>query len=510
MPRTMPPRALTPRTFMYCCAPDTRELIRGRRSAGSAAVACSFTHIYYILFHVKVVRSAKLKLTCSPEQQSALNAVTFAFRDAQNTCSQWAFTNGKTSSNKKIHDACYEALRSKHGLASQLACSTERLVSAAYRTLWTTTKNAAKRRKEALGRIAAGGKGRIPRLYQGLDSAPVFKARTLEYQYGKDFTFKKDDQVSLMTLDGRMTFSYEGWSRHVDALKDPGTEVGAAKLWYQKAKKQWYLLVSFTVELADLRASNIRGVVGVDVGQRFHAVTKVCDPTRFVEAKLHSGAQHDQIKARFERNRRNLQAKGTRSSRKRLGLLSGRERRFTACTNHQLASQIVNTHPQMLIGMEDLVHLRSRVGRHTSKNASVKRRKANRRSSQWSYSELRGYVAYKAELSGGMVIAVDAYMTSQTCPRCGHVSKGNRPNNGVAFCCEVCSFEEHADVVGAMNVGMRAMFLKHQWSLSGRLSAAPILAEDADVPRDETETRKAARAVFLGLRWSVGTSPSIY
>jgi len=485
---------------------ETRDFSHGRKRSHSIGVPAVFFESHAILLHVKVVRAAKLKLTCSPEQKSALDAVTLAFRDAQNVCSKWAFENEKTSSNKKIHDACYVTLREQHGLSSQLACSVERIVSATYRTLWTTTKNAAKRRKEALGRKAPGQKVRIPKLYKGLDSAPVFKARTVEYQYGKDYSFKKGDHVSVMTLEGRTSIPYEGWSRHVSELKDPSTEIGSAKLWYQKTRKQWYLLVSYSVDLPELKASDLLGVVGVDVGQRFHAVTKVYDPTQHFEATLDSGAEHDRRKAVYERNRQNLQAKGTRSSRKKLVLLSGRERRFTACTNHQLASQIVSSHPKMLIGMEDLVHLRTRVERHSSKKASPKRKKANRRASQWSYAELRGYVAYKAQLQGSLVVAVDAYMTSQTCPRCAHVSKGNRPGNGTRFRCEVCSFEEHADVVGAMNVGMRAGFLKHQWSLSGRLSAAPVLT-DADVPRDETETRRAARAVFLGLRWSVGTSP---
>ncbi|WP_188973371.1 RNA-guided endonuclease InsQ/TnpB family protein [Deinococcus aerolatus] len=456
---------------------------------------------------MKVVRTAKLKLICSPEQKAALDVVTFAFRDAQNTCSKWAFENAKTASNKKIHDACYATLRTQHGLSSQLACSAERLVASTYKGLWTRTIDAAKRRREAVARKASGQKIRIPSLYKGLDSAPLFKARTLEYQLGRDYSFKKDQHVSLMTLEGRLSLPYVGWNRHVAELGLADTVIGAAKLWYQKSRKQWYLLVSFTVELPEPKSSDFKQVVGVDVGQRFHAVTKVNDPSRVVHAVLHSGAEHDRRKRTYERNRSNLQAKGTRSSKKRLASLSGQERRFTACTNHQLASRIIQAHPHALIGMEDLVHLRDRVERRSSNKASKKRKAANRRSSQWSYAELRRYVGYKAQLTGSLVVAVDAYMTSQTCPPCGHVSRENRPGNGVRFVCQSCGFEEHADVVGAMNIGMRASFLKQQWSFTGCLSATPVLSGDVDVPRDEVEARRAARAIFLELRWSVGTSP---
>lgn len=120
---------------------------------------------------MNIVRTAKLKLTCSPEQAGRLLAVTTAYRAAQNHASQWAFEHGKTTSNTAIHKGCYADIRTQHGLSSQLACSAQRSVSAAYKTLWTTTRESAARLKAAQGQAAR--KGRPPRLYRGLDSAPV-------------------------------------------------------------------------------------------------------------------------------------------------------------------------------------------------------------------------------------------------------------------------------------------------------------------------------------------------
>jgi hypothetical protein len=54
--------------------------------------------------------------------------------------------------------------------------------------------------------------------------------------------------------------------------------------------------------------------------------------------------------------------------------------------------------------------------------------KANRHASAWAFAELHGYLAYKALLAGSMAIRVDAYHTSQACPRCGYASTTNRPN----------------------------------------------------------------------------------
>ncbi|MCE2466759.1 MAG: transposase [Caldilineaceae bacterium] len=58
--------------------------------------------------------------------------------------------------------------------------------------------------------------------------------------------------------------------------------------------------------------------------------------------------------------------------------------------------------------------------------------------SGWDGLELK--LAYKA----GALLNVDAAYTSQTCSRCGHVSKANRPSQAV-FACGTCGFRANAD-----------------------------------------------------------------
>ena len=439
---------------------------------------------------MKVVRTAKLKLHCSPEQSTALRLVTAAYREAQNLCSGWAFTNNKTSSNHAIHRACYAEIRQRYGLSSQLACTAERSVATAYKTLWTTTKKAASRRKAALDRRAAGGTGRLPKLYKGLESPPVFKALTLEYQYGRDWSLKKDRRVSLMTLAGREIISFDGWNRHIEDLGNEKTEIGSAKLWYQKAKKQWYLLVAYTVERPGFKAADFKQVVGVDVGQRYHAVTKVINSDDAPPAIMYGSQAHRRKADQYQYLRTKLQAKGTRAAKRRLVSVSARERRFTAQRNHVLARHIVDSHPQSLIGMEELAHIRERTERRSFPKASVKQRGANRVRSTWSYAQLRSLVTYKAPLVGSLVIAVDPMYTSQTCPQCAHVSRENRVNGGEVFHCVSCHFEGHADVVGATNVGMRAWRMKEEGKIPGCLSATPNRSDSVeDVSSVEAEGR---------------------
>ncbi|SIO88497.1 Mobile element protein [Nocardiopsis sp. JB363] len=68
-----------------------------------------------------------------------------------------------------------------------------------------------------------------------------------------------------------------------------------------------------------------------------------------------------------------------------------------------------------------------------------------------------GILAHKAESAGRELIPVDARNTSRTCPRqsCGHTSANNRPAQE-KFRCLQCGYTEHADRVGAVNVGIRA------------------------------------------------------
>jgi IS605 OrfB family transposase len=98
-----------------------------------------------------------------------------------------------------------------------------------------------------------------------------------------------------------------------------------------------------------------------------------------------------------------------------------------------------------VIGMEDLTGIRERTNVH---------KEFRYEHSSWAFRQLQNFVEYKAGEAGIAVIYVDPTHTSQTCPRCNHISRNNR--NGLAFRCEKCGYETHADRVGAMNIEHRA------------------------------------------------------
>ena len=449
---------------------------------------CLFRDGCVIVEFVKITLTAKLKLTHSPEEKAALDRVSFAFRDAMNFASQAAFELGKTTSANKIHKAVYRDIREQYKLASQMACSVSRYVGATYQAQWTKFKD---HQKKQAFRVERGLKARH---YKGLDNAPKFVSRTLTYQYTYDYSFKKNQKVSILTLEGRLVLPFEGYRKHLDFIAQ-GAEIGAGKLWYDKPRRQYYLLVVFTVEVPDPQPSDHRNVVGVDVGQRYHAVvTDTSSHTQFF-----SGKETNHFKNLYAKVKKSLQRKGTRAATRRLVAIGSRERRFIADRNHNLSTQILTRYPQAIIGLENLTDIRSRTEGRSSKKSSKKARKARKRRSQWSFAELQSFVAYKAPLYGSMAIKVDANYTSQMCVKCGHTSKENRPQKGLMFRCQVCGYECHSDLLGAKNVVLRTLLVRQDWTNTGRLSYVP------DVSDGETKAERLQR--YSELRWSLDTSP---
>jgi putative transposase len=217
-------------------------------------------------------------------------------------------------------------------------------------------------------------------------------------------------------------------------------------------------------------------VVGVDVGIRYLAVTS----TSTGKATFHPGKQLRHQANHYARLRKRLQKKGTRGAKRRLKRIEQRERRLKLQANHIVAKQIIAQHPHALIGLEQLTDIRERTRRRKrkrkkhgkgSERVSPKARKANRVYSQWSFAELHALISYKAALSGSQAIKVDADYTSKGCPMCGYTADENRPEKGLLFVCQNpnCHYTLHADLVGARNLVMRTLVLRHDWSTTGHL-----------------------------------------
>ncbi len=450
--------------------------------------------------------TAKLKLVATPEQQHLLRQTQLAYRDALNYASRYAFEQGKLSNAERLQQGTYRDIRALFRLPSQMACNVPRQVAATYKGLWTKLKQNLVHRKA----------GHTKKRYKGLDQPPRYVSPTVTYNYGYDYGFKQKQQVSVLTLQGRMVLSYQGYHQHV-ALIQRGATIGGAKLWYDKPHKQFYLLVSLELDIPDPTPETLRDVVGVDVGMRYLATTATTtNQSHFYPGKrVRARADH------YARLRKRLQKKGTRSATRRKIALSGRERRLKLQANHRIAKSIVQAHPHTLFGLEDLTGIRERTKqrrRRRKKNGkgtepvSKKARRANRHASQWAFAELHGMITYKAALARSLAIKVDADYTSKACPLCGYTDKRNRPGNGLLFVCQntQCPHRQrtgqpytlHADLVGARNIAMRTLLIRQDWVRTGHLSVAPGSELGPHASDSELKAAKLSRLErYAELRW---------
>jgi putative transposase len=101
------------------------------------------------------------------------------------------------------------------------------------------------------------------------------------------------------------------------------------------------------------------------------------------------------------------------------------------------------------------------------------------------WSEFRRQLQYKLSWKGAMLVAVPPHHTSLTCPECDRVEVENRPTQA-RFRCVGCGYENHADVVGALNIlarGYRVVACGEEGSGLGRKTRT----KPASVKQEPTE-----------------------
>jgi len=252
--------------------------------------------------------------------------------------------------------------------------------------------------------------------------------------------------VNLATSPGqRLTISF-GVSEY--AKKYAGNPTDTADLIYRKG--HFWLHVVVSLPNSEYRDSG--EVIGVDLGLNRPAVTS---KRKFL------GSRHwKEVDRRSFRLRRTLQSKGTKSAKRHLRKLAGRNMRFHRDCDHILSKRIVqNATPGATIVIENLTNIRT-----TSK---IGRGKTKRRLHSWSFAQFRAFLSYKAQEAGVRVVAIDPRHTSQTCSRCSYQHRSNRRSQSL-FLCRSCAYQLNADLNASYNICH-----KHLASLGISLAGGP-------------------------------------
>ena len=120
---------------------------------------------------------------------------------------------------------------------------------------------------------------------------------------------------------------------------------------------------------------------------------------------------------------------------------------------HKITTTISQNHA--LVCIEDLQvrnMSRSSKGNREEHGKMVQQKSGlNRAILDQGWGEFRRQLGYKMTWRGGILLAVPPHNTSRTCPCCSHVSKDNRKTQAKFECVE-CGYENHADLVGAINI----------------------------------------------------------
>lgn len=352
-------------------------------------------------------RTIRLKLNPTREQAAILRETLAEFTVCFNAVAAYGWEN-REKNGVKLHKATYYPLRAEHPkLPAQLVCAARVKATEAV--------------KSALTRLRQGRKA----------SCPVSQQAATRYDARSYRLLPAASLVSLATTGKRLSIPYRP-NPHAAALLAQATGFDSADL-IQRKKGFWLHAV---VTLPDVPFNATEEIVGVDLGLNRPAVAS---NNRFFGPRRWREVDH-----RYFRLRRSLQAKGTRSAKRHLRKLSGKVNRFRRDCDHILSRRIVDSVTLgATIVVENLVNIRSRV--------KQRGRESQRRLHAWSFAQLRGFLAYKAEGKGCQVVGIDPRHTSQACSRCGYTHRSNRRSQSL-FLCRECGFQLNADLNAARNI----------------------------------------------------------
>ena len=355
------------------------------------------------------------------------------YRLACNYVSEYLFNNNFPLNKNEVQKVIYNTIREKFNLKSQMTISCIRSVIARYKTVKTQMA----RRPYKYQDQNTGEWYREVRDLTWLHKPISFNRPQVDLQRNRDWSYLSSGQLSINTLDGRVKVDpiCRGFNQYLD-----GTwKFGLAKLL--KSSGKWYLHISATKEVADFNKQTVKHVVGLDRGLRFLATSyDEQGKTAFFD-----GQAIMRKRAKYQKLRATLQAKGTKSAKRRLKKLSGRENRWISDVNHCLSKTLVQKY-----GANTLFVLENLNGVSFERTDLPKALRNQNKS--WAFYQLEQFLTYKAHLHNSEVVEVSAKYTSQRCPKCGVIKKDNRNHEKHEYHCDNCGYRSNDDRIGAMNI----------------------------------------------------------
>jgi IS605 OrfB family transposase len=257
--------------------------------------------------------------------------------------------------------------------------------------------------------------------HKSVKSAITFDVRTLRLR-GRQLTFSSR-KGRIKTL-----VSFPSWCQ--DIVSNQNWKLKAGQLCFNRKKNKFFINLNFDCNTPLLK--DVGDVVGLDRGLVNLVVTSRGE---IFNSKKIRASQRKHLYLR-----KILSAKSTRSSKRLLKKLSGKEKRFSREQNHILTKALSQDRTVRVYVLEDLKGIRNK----------KKGKKMNKLLSSWPFFQFEQFLRYKCEAQGISVDHVDARYTSQKCSVCGVVRKENRVKG--KYVCSSCGHRDHADINAAKNI----------------------------------------------------------
>jgi putative transposase len=378
------------------------------------------------------VISVKCKLVVPQELRREIDRTLEGFADACNQILDIAKSN-KCWNTTKLHHLVYKPVREATGLSSNHVCI-------------------------AIRRVVGNAKA-VKQIHKFRPTSISLNERT--------FRYREEQQEVGITLSKRFNFQLSIGGYQLALLR--GQTPTSATL---NKTRQGDYYINIVVEIESEPTGKTPKVIGVDLGRTDIATTST--------GKAWSGKHIQVTRDRYSKTRSNIQSKRTRSARRLMRRLQGRESRYQKWFNHNISKQLVREAKQLdaALAFEDLTNIRQ------SLNQQPRNKTERRRTNNWAFYQLRIFVQYKAIIAGVRVVFVPPAYTSKSCSRCGHVhpetDKKKSYRSGKKFKCGSCGFEHDSDINAACNIAALGLSVIQPESpgfscrLEGQLDLFPV------------------------------------
>ena len=277
--------------------------------------------------------------------------------------------------------------------------------------------------------------------FAGRAEFPKFKKK----EYSSGFRYSDAAQIKLDEANARIFLPKLGWVRYRKSRNIKGT---LCNVNISKDGDKWFMSICTEQEIEEPKHSST-SAIGIDMGvARFATMS---DGTYIASLNIFKKLKREVAKAQRSLSKKKLGSQNWRKARKKLRNVYRKVKNSRADFLHKVTTEISKNHA--IVCIEDL-----RIGNMTKSAAGTKenpgkmvRQKSglNRAILDQGWGAFRQMLEYKMKRCGGKLVFVPPQYSSQTCPKCHHVSKENRKTQA-EFECVACFYKNHADVVAAI------------------------------------------------------------